>query len=130
VLDGLKLRHVIEARHDSFNDPAYMDLLRDHNVAHAIVESEKQKLLADLTADFVYARLEHNAAAEPEGYASVALDGWAARVKAWAAGKTADDLPRAGAKATRVPREAFVFFISGDKERAPDAAMAFRGRIA
>ncbi len=127
--DGLRLRHVIETRHDSFNDPAYMDLLRDHNVAHAIIESDKHTLLADLTADFVYARLEHNAANAPEGYATPALDGWAKRVKAWAAGKPADDLPRAGAQATPVPRDAFIFFISGDKERAPDAAMAFRRRL-
>jgi uncharacterized protein YecE (DUF72 family) len=127
--DGIRLRHVIETRHESFADPAYIELLRDHNVAHAIVESDKQPLLADLTADFIYARLEHNRAGEPEGYATPALDGWARRVKSWAAGKAADDLPRAGAPATAVPREAFIFFIAGDKERAPDAAMAFRGRV-
>jgi uncharacterized protein YecE (DUF72 family) len=127
--DGLRLRHVIETRHPSFNDPAYVALLRDHNVAHAIIESDKHTLLADLTADFVYARLERNAAAEPEGYATAALDGWAHRVKLWAAGKTADDLPRAGPKAAAIPREAFVFFISGAKQRAPDAAMAFRNRV-
>jgi uncharacterized protein YecE (DUF72 family) len=127
--DGLPLRHVIETRHVSFGDPAYVDLLRDHNVAHAIIESDKHTLLTDLTADFVYARLEHNGAEEPEGYPTAALDGWAKRVTAWAAGKPADDLPRAGAAASRVAREAFVFFISGDKVRAPDAAMAFRSRV-
>jgi uncharacterized protein YecE (DUF72 family) len=127
--DGLTLRHVIETRHPSFNDPAYVDLLRDNNVAHAIIESDKHTLLADLTSNFVYARLEHNAADAPEGYATPALDGWATRVRAWAAGTVADDLPRAGPPAAPVPREAFIFFISGDKERAPDAAMAFRSRI-
>ena len=127
--DGLRLRHVIETRHPSFNDPAYMDLLRAHNVAHAIIESDKHTLLADLTADFVYARLEHNAAEAPEGYATAALDGWASRVQAWAAGKVADDLPRAGPPAKAAKREVFVFFISGDKVRAPDSALAFRGRV-
>jgi uncharacterized protein YecE (DUF72 family) len=129
TIDGLSLRHVIETRHESFADPAYMDLLRDHNVAHAIIESDKHTLLADLTADFVYARLEHNAAAEPDGYAAAALDGWAARVSSWAAGQPADDLPRAGSIAPPVKREAFIFFIAGDKERAPDAAMAFQRRL-
>jgi hypothetical protein len=35
--------------------------------AHAIIDSDKHTLRADLTADFVYARLEHNAAGEPDG---------------------------------------------------------------
>ncbi len=127
--DGVTLRHVFEVRHESFGDPAYMDLLREHNVAHAIIESDKHTLLADLTADFVYARLEHNALDEPEGYASAALDAWATRVQAWAAGRAADDLPRAGAAASKTARPVFVFFISGDKVRAPAAAMAFRRRV-
>ena len=127
--DNIPLRHAIETRHESFADPAYAALLQNHGVAHAIVESDKHALLADLTADFVYARLEHSSEAEPEGYATPALDGWAKRVKAWAAGKAADDLPRAGPAATQTPRDAFIFFISGDKVRAPQAAMAFQGRL-
>ncbi len=127
--DGVALRHVIETRHESFADPAYMELLHEHGVAHAIVESDKHPLLGDLTAPFVYARLEYNSAEAPEGYDSATLDGWAKRVTAWTKGKIADDLPRAGAAATAVAREAFVFFISGDKIRAPDAAMAFRRRV-
>ena len=129
IQDGLRLRHVIETRHDSFADAAYIDLLREHNVAHAIIESDKHTLLADITADFVYARLEHNALDQPEGYASAALDDWAKRVKAWAVGKAADDLPRVDAAASRAAREVFVFFISGDKVRAPDAAIAMRRRV-
>ena len=128
--DGVALRHVIETRHASFNDPAYVELLREHGVAHAIIESDKgHTLLGDLTADFVYARLERNSEAEPEGYATAALDGWAERVQAWAAGQVADDLPRAGPPSTAGAREAFVFFISGDKVRAPLAAQAFLGRV-
>ena len=127
--DGIALRHVVETRHESFADAAYMSLLRDHGVAHAIIESDKHILLADLTADFVYARLEHNRESEPEGYASAALDGWAGRVQAWASGQMADDLPRAGEAASAQAREAFVFFISGDKVRAPASAMAFLGRL-
>ena len=113
----------------SFADPAYVALLRDHNVAHAIIESDKHTLLADLTADFVYARLEHNRESEPEGYPTPALDGWAGRVQAWAAGQMADDLPRIGDPAPAQAREAFIFFISGDKVRAPASAMAFLGRL-
>ena len=127
--DGIALRHVIETRHESFADAAYVTLLRDHGVAHAIIDSGKHRLLGDLTADFVYARLEHNSESEPEGYASAALDGWASRMQGWACGQMADDLERVGPAAEARAREAFVFFISGDKVRAPASARAFLGRL-
>jgi uncharacterized protein YecE (DUF72 family) len=109
----LKLRHAVEARHPSFQDPAWIALAREHNVAVVIVDSDKQALQQELTADFVYARLQRNAAAEPEGYASAALDDWAQRFRAWAA---------AG-------NDVFAYFISGDKQRAPDAAQAMLRRL-
>ena len=107
---GTVLRHAFEVRHESFADPAYLALLREHNVAHAIVESDKHVQLPEVTADFVYARLERNSGAEPEGYAAAALDAWAAQVRSW-------------------KKDAFVFFIGGDKVRAPDAARAFLRRL-
>ncbi len=111
--DGRKLRHAIETQHPSFADPAYMSLLRDHNVAHVVVESGKHPLLTEQTADFAYARLQRNEAGSAEGYDSAALDEWGERVQGWA---------KAG-------RECFVYFISGDKERAPDSARAFMKRL-
>lgn len=127
--DGLRLRHVVETRHPSFADPGWMALLREHGAAHAVIESGKHVLLGDLTADFAYARLELNSEAEPEGYASAALDGWAERAKAWAGGRPEDSLPLAGARAAPAKRDVFVFFIGGDKVRAPAAAGAFQQRI-
>ena len=61
------LRHVVEARHPSFADAAWVGLLREFGVAHAIVESDKHAMFADLTAPFVYARLERNDAAAAGG---------------------------------------------------------------
>ncbi len=122
---GVPLRHAIEARHESFAVPEWFALLRQHDIAAAIVDSDKHTLLGDLTAPFVYARLERNAEAEPEGYASKALDMWANRARRWASGQTVDDLPLTTPAAKPQPRECFVFFISGDKVRAPDAAKAF-----
>lgn len=126
---GVKLRHVIEARHDSFTVPEWFVLLRRHDVAAAIIDSDKQTLLGDLTAPFVYARLQRNAEAEPEGYETAALDRWAERVGAWTTGRPVEDLPMAGPAPDPAPRECFVFFISGDKVRAPDSAQAFLGRL-
>ena len=127
--DGIPLRHVLETRHPTFNDAAYMDLLRTHGIAHAIVESGKHDLLADLTADFIYARLENNDETTEEGYDSPSLDAWARRVTAWSNGDPADDLPRAGPPPRPARRDAFIFFISGDKHRAPHSAMNFRKRL-
>ena len=124
---GMALRHVVEARHESFAEPAWYDLLRRHSVAAAIVDSDKQLLRGDLTAPFVYARLQRNAQAETHGYDAAALDSWVARVNGWTAGKLTD-LPLAGPAANPAPRECFVFFISGDKVRAPDAAQEFLRR--
>ena len=84
---GLRLRHAVEVYHPSFRDPAFVDLLRAHGAAHAIVESEKHAFFADMTADFVYARLERSDLDEPEGYAMPALDFWHDRFRRWQAGR-------------------------------------------
>ena len=127
--DGLALRHVIETRHESFADPAWPMILREHGVAHAIVESDTHVLLGDLTAPFVYARLEMNDDSAAEGYDGAALDAWAGRAKAWAAGKPAAGLTCIAPAAKPAARDAFVFFISGEKVAAPRAAQAFLHRV-
>lgn len=126
---GVGLRHVIEARHRSFASAEWMALAREAGVAQAIVESEKHVLLGDLTADFVYARLERNSEAEAEGYDPVALDAWAERIRRWSAGQAVTDLPTVGPAAAPKQRPCFVYFISGDKVRAPTAAMAMLRRL-
>ena len=125
----LPLRHVIEARHPSFADPAWVALLREYGVAHAIVESDKHVLFGDLTAPFVYARLERNSEAEPEGYADDALDTWAERIRHWSLGRSVTDLKLMAGAGSDEPRECFIYFISGDKVRAPHAAAAMLQRL-
>jgi uncharacterized protein YecE (DUF72 family) len=129
TLAGRPLRHAIEARHPSFEDPAWIALLRAHGVAMVIVESEKQALRGDVTADFVYARLQMNQADAPEGYASTALDAWAARLQAWSKGKQVKDLELTASPAKPAPLDCFAYFISGDKARAPDSAMSMLKRL-
>ena len=129
-LGSLPLRHAIEARHESFAVPEWVALLRHYGVAQVIVDSDKQVLAADVTADFVYARLQRNAADEDEGYAPDGLDAWAARARAWRLGKSVSDLPLKGpGEKPGSARDCFVYFISGDKERAPDSARAFMKRM-
>ena len=130
--DGLKLRHAIEARHPSFDDPAWIALLRDHGVASVIIDSDKQALRGDQTAPFIYARLQRNNSEAREGYDSAALDAWAARVRHWSAGAPVRDLDLTDAATSPKPArtDCFIYFISGDKARAPDAARALIGRLA
>jgi len=130
-LDGRKLDHVVEVRHASFQDPAFIRLLIDHNVAPVYVDSEDYPSIADLTGDIVYARLQKGADTIDTGYAPEALDQWAARAKVWAAGGAPDELPRVDAARTQEtkPRDVFVYFIHEGKLRAPAAAMGLIDRL-
>ena len=129
-LNGAPLRHVVEVRDASFADPAYVELARSHNVATVFTDSPEYPSFADVTGDFVYARLRCCESAIPTGYAPAALDAWAQRAHAWARGDEPDDLPRVGAaKPSSRERDVFVYFINGAKERAPAAAMALLDRL-
>jgi len=131
TLGNRPIRHVVEVRHASFATPAFIALLRRHGVAPALVDTEGHAPLADVTADFVYARLRRTQAAEPEGYPAAALDQWAARFRAWAKGGAPKDVKPVDVapKGAKQPRDCFVYFISGAKERAPIAAMAMIKRL-
>ena len=122
-LNGRPMRHAVEPRHDSFIEPRFVALLRRAGVAVAFADSDVHPSIADLTADFVYARLQRATDSEPSGYAS--LDRWAERFRIWADGGEVD-LPRItpAAPEPRTPRPCFVYMIGGDKVRAPAAAMA------
>jgi uncharacterized protein YecE (DUF72 family) len=125
--DGMKLRHAVEVRTDSFAVPEFVALCRGHDVAIVYADHEKYPAIPDVTAGFVYARLQTGSDDEPTCYAPKALKDWAARAKLWAEGKAPDDLPRADpASAAPVePRDVFVYFIHEGKVRAPHGAMAF-----
>jgi len=130
-VDGRKLNHVVEVRHRSFQDPAFIRLLRDRGSAPVFVDSEDYPAIPDLTGDIVYARLQRGADTVETGYATKALDQWAARAKTWASGGIPDDLPVIDTAHTpdAKPRDVFVYFIHGGKLRAPAAAMALIERL-
>jgi len=120
AIDGKKIRHVIEVRDASFADDAFTALLRQHNVAVALVDSVKQPRFDTVTADFVYARLKSAAEDVPTGYTSEALAAWRERFETLAE-------PPEG---TSVRRDCFVYFINGAKVRAPAAAIEFIKMVA
>jgi uncharacterized protein YecE (DUF72 family) len=129
-LDGKPIRHVVEVRHASFVAPEFIALLREFSVAAVLADSAKHPLIADVTADFVYARLQRTSEKEKAGYPARALELWAQRARSWAAGKAPDDLATvAGAPPSAAGRDVFVYMISGAKVRAPAAAMALIERL-
>jgi uncharacterized protein YecE (DUF72 family) len=129
-IDGHRLRHVVEVRHASFCVPAFTALLRQFGVAVVFAEHASYPAIADVTADFVYARLQKGDDAIETGYPPHALDAWAKRLHDWSTGGAPDDLPRVGDKAgSGKPRDVFAYVIHEGKVRAPAAAMALIERL-
>lgn len=109
--DGVPLRHAVEVRHESFDDPAFYELVRAHRVAVVVLDPAAHAVARD-TADFVYARLQGMREEEPDGYDAAGLDRWAAQARGWAEA-----------------RDVFMFAINGAKVRAPAAAQALIARM-
>jgi uncharacterized protein YecE (DUF72 family) len=130
-VDGKKLRHVVEVRHDSFRTPAFAGLLRKFGVAVVYADHHKYPGIADVTADFIYARLQKGKDDIPTAYPPKEIDAWVKRLKSWAEGKEPDDLPRVdpGYKAKVQPRDVFAYIIHDGKIRAPAGAMALIERL-
>ena len=86
--------------------------------------------IADITAPFVYARIMGTTDKQAKGYATKTLDAWVERARQLAAGTTPADLETcAEPPAKAVPRDVYLYVISGFKERNPAAAMALIERL-
>jgi len=128
--DGIALRHALEVRHESFKCREFVAMARAANVAIVFADHDTYPAIPDLSADFVYARLQRAREEEPLGYGADALDRWARVARGWAAGDSPAGLDYVSdAPAPTNPREVFAFFISGDKVRNPAAAEALIGRL-
>jgi uncharacterized protein YecE (DUF72 family) len=132
--EGLRLRHAVEVRHESFLTSAFVELARDAGVAIVFADTPKYPAIADLTADFVYARLQDAQEEVETGYDAEALDRWADTARAWAKGAAPQGLGYIDAAQTQVdrggePKDVFVFMINGAKVRAPAAAMGLIDRL-
>ncbi|MFY9352636.1 MAG: DUF72 domain-containing protein [Sphingobium sp.] len=106
-VDGVPLRHAIEVRHESFDDPAFLALAQAAGVAVVLVDHDDYPAIHGHDVGFSYSRLMRAQADEPTGYPADAIVHWAEQAKAQAA-----------------RGDVFTFFISGAKERNPAAAQA------
>lgn len=129
-LEGKPIRHVVEVRHQSFVEPSFIALLRRFAVAAVLADSDEHPLIADVTSDFVYARLQRTREQEKTGYPPRELDHWAKRARTWADGGAPGDLATvSGQPPAQAERDVFIYMISGAKVRAPAAAMALIERL-
>lgn len=130
--NGSPLRHVVEVRHESFRTPDFIALLRPFSIPVVYADHATYPAIADITGNFVYARLQQGNDALKTAYSAKALNAWVERARLWAAGSVPGDLPAAAPTppAKRAPGDVFVYFIHEGKVRAPAAAMAMLGLLA
>lgn len=129
-IGSIVLRHALDVRHESFRCREFVALARQHGAAIVCSDSDDHPMIGDVAADFVYARLMRAKADVETGYASDELATWTAHARTWAAGGTPDETGPIAAPAPHSPRDAFVFFINGAKERAPAGAKAMLEALA
>jgi uncharacterized protein YecE (DUF72 family) len=111
-IDGVRLRHALEPRNESFRDDAFFDLCREHDVAVVYDDDDEFPCLDADTASFRYARLQRMREEVPTGYDDAALDAFADKAREW-----------------QKKGDVFIFMINGAKVRAPAAAMALQQRL-
>lgn len=115
------LRHAVEVRHKSFLDPAFLDLLREHDIAIVVADTAgKWPRLETVTSDFAYVRLHGDEELYVSGYSDTALDRWAELLHGWRTGQTTPD----GAA-----RDVYVYFDNDVKVHAPYNAIDLACRL-
>jgi uncharacterized protein YecE (DUF72 family) len=129
-VQGVPLQHAVDVRHESFKSAEYLALARRHGVATVFTESDDYPAFADVTGDFIYTRIMRTESRWSEGCTPQELDQIAECALLWQQGQEPQNLPRVEPPLpTTAPRDVFVLFISGAKEKAPAAAMALRRRV-
>ena len=134
TIGGVRARHVLDVRHPSFKCVEFIALARSAGMACAFTDAgdpTDPSAFADVTADFVYARIKRANAKYARGMKPADLDRLAERARLWASGREPDDVPRGEPSPGKIagPRDVFMLIVSGDKEKAPAAALALKKRL-
>jgi uncharacterized protein YecE (DUF72 family) len=126
------MRHVMEIRNDTFNDPDFVKLLRKYDVALVVADTAgKWPDFEDVTADFMYVRLHGQEQLYASGYTDEALQRWAKRIDAWAVGSQVDDarLIVQGPPPNSAGRDVYCYFDNDIKVHAPFDAHKLAGLV-
>lgn len=126
--DGLALRHVVEPRHDSFRTPDFVEMIAEHGVAAVVADHDDYPMFPDVTADFVYARLQRGSDDINTCYPREEIERWAERLQTYAGGGVPDELDTVAPsrRIEKTPRDVFAFLISGGKVNAPNGSRALQ----
>lgn len=132
--DGIRLRHALDVRHESFRCSEYLALARRYGMTTVYTDSDDYPPIPDITGSFVYLRLMRMNAELAQGFRPDVFERLAACARWWRDGNEPSNLPRvepehAVGPARALPRDVFVYFINGAKERAPAAALALLERL-
>lgn len=109
------IRHALEVRSETFATPAFLELLRAHEIALVIADTaERFPVFEELTTDFMYLRLHGDKQLYASGYTEKALASWARRIDAW----------------QRTGRDVYAYFDNDSKVHAPFDAMLLARMVA
>jgi uncharacterized protein YecE (DUF72 family) len=110
--DKLRLRHALEVRHPSCNDPAFLELLTKHGATVVYAEDDEFPRIRHEGSQFAVARLMQTKSDQATGYPKAEIDRFARMFTDWSKSQ-----------------DVFAFFISGAKERNPAAAQALLAKL-
>lgn len=115
------LRHAMEVRHHSFENPDFIALLRKYDVALVLADTAgKWPYMEDVTSDFMYLRLHGDEELYSSGYDPATLHWWEDRIRQWEqGGSPRDALVISEETPRKIPRDVFVYFDNDVKVRAP-----------
>lgn len=132
VEENHRLRHVLEARHESFFTPEAVAVLRDAGVALAISHAGDWPTREEITAGFVYVRLHGAPRTYRSGYGGSHLARWARKIEAWARGREPADARTITERRppARKARDVYVYFDNDAEGRAPHDARKLAERVA
>jgi len=124
-LDDFPLRHAVEVRHDSFETPEFIAMLRRHNIAWVVADTPRPwPLYEDVTADFIYMRLHGSTELYNSRYTTEELTRWAALIRSWTEGGQAQGVRLISSEPPPLApsRDVYCYFDNTDKLHAPDNA--------
>ena len=111
--EGRPVRHALEFRSKTFEQPATYALLREQRIACVLADTAGRWPKVDEdTADFRYVRLHGDAELYASGYDDKSLDAWADRIRPWLE-----------------TQDVFVYFDNDAKGYAPHDAMGLIERV-
>ena len=110
--DGVRLRHAIEVRHESFAVPEFTEMAKRHGCAVVYAIGKGVPTIDEATSDFTYARIMTTEDELETGLKPAEFKKLATHAKLWS--KRGD---------------VFVYFISGAKVRDPAAAQALQALL-